>query len=213
MKEQRVTRTTLYFGAASIIAAAAVLGLPSGKQLRITRLSASQPTKPFKTSTGAHSQGAFGHIPVTFVENRGQTDRRVRFVAQGNHWAFFLTPDEVVLSLKARNEHRSDPITPPMIVKASAHDDRARGVALSLQFVGANPDVAVEGGEAAPGKFSYFHGNDPARWQSALNVASGIAVDSAGNAYIVGFTESSDFPTTAGAFDRTFNSPPDIFVT
>lgn len=34
-----------------------------------------------------------------------------------------------------------------------------------------------------------------------------VAVDSGGNAYITGYTQSSDFPTTAGAFDRTFNGP------
>jgi hypothetical protein len=38
-----------------------------------------------------------------------------------------------------------------------------------------------------------------------------IAVDSAGRAHVVGFTNSPDFPTTAGAFDPTYNSPGTTF--
>jgi hypothetical protein len=43
---------------------------------------------------------------------------------------------------------------------------------------------------------------------------AGVAVDAAGNAYIVGTTQSPDFPTTAGAFDRTgaVSSFSDVFV-
>ena len=38
-----------------------------------------------------------------------------------------------------------------------------------------------------------------------LDLGHGIAVDGAGSAYLTGLTSSADFPTTAGAFDTTFN--------
>jgi len=40
----------------------------------------------------------------------------------------------------------------------------------------------------------------------------GIAVDGAGQAYVTGWTSSTDFPTTPGAFDTTHNGTTDVFV-
>jgi hypothetical protein len=42
---------------------------------------------------------------------------------------------------------------------------------------------------------------------------SSIAVDGSGNAYVTGIAVAPDFPTTAGAFQTTFGTPTDAFVT
>jgi hypothetical protein len=47
---------------------------------------------------------------------------------------------------------------------------------------------------------------------SQYDVGRGIEFDTNGNYYVTGFTESSDFPTTTGAFDNTFNGAQDCLV-
>jgi hypothetical protein len=47
---------------------------------------------------------------------------------------------------------------------------------------------------------------------SQSDYPEGIAVDVAGNAYVAGYTFSSNFPTTAGAYDPTHNGSTDAFV-
>ena len=47
---------------------------------------------------------------------------------------------------------------------------------------------------------------------SDFDGGNGLTVDSAGSAYVTGGTPSANFPTTPGAYDRTFNSG-DGFVT
>jgi hypothetical protein len=42
---------------------------------------------------------------------------------------------------------------------------------------------------------------------------TGIAIDSSGNAYVTGYTQSSDFPVTGNAFQQTYGGDGDAFVT
>ena len=47
---------------------------------------------------------------------------------------------------------------------------------------------------------------------SNVDVGEGIALDSSGNAFVTGYTNSSDFPTTAGAPQTTIGGGFDVFV-
>jgi hypothetical protein len=48
---------------------------------------------------------------------------------------------------------------------------------------------------------------------SGFDMGRGIELDSAGFPYIVGNTSSTNFPTTTGAYDRTYGGITDVFVT
>ena len=66
-----------------------------------------------------------------------------------------------------------------------------------------NPSLS---GAASLISSTYLGGSD-------ADQCNAIAVDSSGNACVTGWTISSPFPTTANAYDRTFNQMEDVFVT
>ncbi len=57
---------------------------------------------------------------------------------------------------------------------------------------------------------TYLGGNN---YESSSPITGGVAVDAAGNAYVTGLTTSTDFPTTASAFDTTYNGGHDPYIT
>jgi hypothetical protein len=104
-----------------------------------------------RTAEAAHIDRAVAAktgLALGFIENRGQTDPRVRYYAQGNRYAFYVTRSEVRLSLLKR--------------------DRAGGVTLALRFLGRNPASTPVGTQREAGDVNYLHGADPARRQTQL---------------------------------------------
>jgi len=57
--------------------------------------------------------------------------------------------------------------------------------------------------------YSTFLGGTGSFWEETRS----IVVDAAGNAYVTGLTESTDFPVTRGSYDITFNGYRDAFIT
>ncbi|PWU20204.1 MAG: hypothetical protein C5B48_12800, partial [Candidatus Rokuibacteriota bacterium] len=92
---------------------------------------------PAPASGAPALSSAYGKLPLAFVANRGQADKRVRYYVQGAGHAFYFTRDKAVLSFTRKE----------------------KGVALDLRPIGASPRMRLGAGERAPGKVNYLTGS------------------------------------------------------
>ena len=143
-----------------------------------------------QTHPGGHEQAlkSYANLPLTFVENRGQTDARVRYYANGPRYAFYLTDEEVVLTFDkgsvatsastGSKPSASDSFIPAKFAEVKTQSPKtagspgstsgADGVALALRFLGSNPGAALEGEARASGDVNYFRGKEPVQWHTAV---------------------------------------------
>ena len=85
----------------------------------------------------------YAKLPLSFEENRGQSDARVKFLSHGSDYSILLAPSEVLLNLQSAGQARST---------------------VRMGFPGANSSPVMAGGERQSAISSYFIGNDPAKW-------------------------------------------------
>ena len=120
---------------------------------------------------------AYAKLPLTFVENQGQTDPRVVYHAQGPRHAFFLTRGEIVFAFAKTPDGSTDMRNPTTgargpgvhsMATAATPDAATHRGSLALRFVGSDPRVTVAGQDRAPGEVNHFRGSDPARWHTRL---------------------------------------------
>src|SRR5688572_5079492 len=98
----------------------------------------------FSAGGTGHSKvaGDFGKLPLSFEENRGQTDPRVKYISRGSGYALFLTPSEAVLSLTGLDS-----------------DKKTVGTSVRMNFVGAR-EAKLSALDAQTGRSNYFIGSD-----------------------------------------------------
>ena len=113
---------------------------------------------------------AYGNLPLSFEENRGQTAREVRYVSHGSGYELFLTPQEAVLALRGPVHIDLSPRNLFATLRALRDARRARQATttavLRMGLEGSNPESKVVGIDKMPGKVNYFIGNDPKKWQT-----------------------------------------------
>src|SRR5579862_2593415 len=112
----------------------------------VSIFAARKPTPKGPSPTPAHAQNVYARLPISFEENRGQTDGRVKFLARGSGYSLFLTSNAAVLKLSQ----------PPV-------SNRARVAALSIALKDSNPAPQVSGIGPLEGKSNYYIGRDPKR--------------------------------------------------
>jgi hypothetical protein len=87
----------------------------------------------------------YGHLPLAFERNTGQTDAQVKFLSRGLGYALYLTHQGAVLQVGT-----------------------GRREIVRLTMEGASPQVELEGVEPQRSYSSYFIGNDAAQWRTAV---------------------------------------------
>lgn len=94
----------------------------------------------------AKTVAPYGRLPLSFEANQGQTDAAVDFLARGQGYSLYLSPNETVLSLRAAATPSS--------------------TSVRMRIKGANGNARIAGEDALPGVTNYFVGSDPTHWHT-----------------------------------------------
>lgn len=94
---------------------------------------------------------SYGKLPLTFAANAGQVRSDIRYLTNRAGYGIGFTPEEAMF-----------------VFGGNANDER-EGLALSLRFLCANPEVKLEARRKAPEKVHYMIGDDSANWHAGLS--------------------------------------------
>ncbi|MBI5233405.1 MAG: hypothetical protein HY880_03535, partial [Deltaproteobacteria bacterium] len=124
---------------------------------------------------------SYGNLPLYFIENNGQIDKKVEFYEKGSGHATYFTKEGVYLSLISNN-----PPNPPLTKGGFASDTPSplggegrgeRAVAsesIKFSFVGANEDPEIIALDEQAGKVNYLIGNDQSKWRTNIPIYSSV---------------------------------------
>jgi hypothetical protein len=147
----KASRLGLFFACIALIASTDDQGL-SGAQAehQMLRSNQRQNLTAENNSRAGLARANVAKLPLFFESNQGQTDARVRFLSRSSGYTLFLTSNEAVLRLRAREKENSNEAV------------------LRMKLLGSNENAAARGLDELPGKANYFIGRDPAKWHTSV---------------------------------------------
>src|SRR5947209_5349830 len=128
-------------------------------------------------ATSAQPASAYGKLPLTFIANHGQLDRRVAFYVPGRDKSLYFTAGGVTFALAGKRSGPRPVVVPASFTARRHAADRTEPSdrwALKLEFVGARPDGMPVGREASPTVVSFFKGPRSA-WRTGIQTCASVA--------------------------------------
>ena len=128
-------------------------------------------------ASGARSESkpavaAYGHLPLTFVANVGQTDARAAFVAHGRGHTLFVSPTETVfvvrppapagqgLADRLRFGRGAEP-------GSARNSQEGAGAVVHMRLLDADGSAVMTGEEQST-SVNYLIGSDRSRWHTGV---------------------------------------------
>jgi len=105
----------------------------------------------------ARVKESYSRIPLSFVANYGQADKKVKFTSRGSGYSLAIAQTTFTLAVAdPRNKNNEE----------SRIRSRASASVLQATLLGANAAANLTGLERLPARTNYFIGNDPRRWKT-----------------------------------------------
>ena len=108
----------------------------------------------------------YGKLPLTFVENKGQYDEKVRFCTRSPKATIYFCSNEAVFHFIEKKEiENPKPLEKPEPDGGKPEiEEKHKELVLRVSFPDSNPNVIIEGQDDLPGKVNVFRGSDQSKW-------------------------------------------------
>ncbi len=162
ISSEKTVRSSRSTRAISLVLALLVAGV-SGASYLYTKA----PARKAPALSHAKIKENVGKLPLAFEPNKGQTDAQVKYLARANSYTAFLTSNETVVRIGAKNQD-----------------------VLRMKLQNANAAPAISAEDLQVGKSNYLIGDDRSQWHTGIehygqvryeNVYPGIDVAYRGN--------------------------------